>query len=282
MTTLLLCAGYALFVWWFATGLILILDQLPRETHGRSTMAAAALSGAALLGLAWSAGETSIAASLCAFTCALVIWGFNELTFLTGAVTGPRKEASPPGTTGWLRTRHAIEAILWHELALLAGFALILLLTWSGANQTAAWTYAVLWVMRLSAKINIHLGVPNHAEEFLPPHLAYLKSWFTKKPMNPFFPVSVTAATVALALIASAALAPEATPHEQAAYGLVGALLALAILEHWFLVMPFQSIALWRFAARDTSAETPVPLREPDQTPAPVETKPAAFSLWRR
>lgn len=282
MTTLLLCAGYALFVWWFATGLILFLDQLPRATHGRGTMAAAALSAAALVGLAWSAGETSIAASLCAFTCALVIWGFNELTFLTGAVTGPRKEASPPGTKPLVRTRHAIEAILWHELALLAGFALVLLLTWGGPNQTAAWTYGLLWVMRLSAKINIHLGVPNHAEEFLPPHLAYLKSWFTKKPMNPFFPVSVSAATVALALIASAALAPDATPHEQAAYGLVGALLALAILEHWFLVMPFQSIALWRFAARDTSAETPVPRREPDPAPAPVETKPAAFSLWRR
>ena len=65
-----------------------------------------------------------------------------------------------------------------------------------GANQVATWTFMVLWVMRLSAKLNVYLGVPNLTEEFLPAHLLYLKSFLARKPMNLLFPVSVTASTV--------------------------------------------------------------------------------------
>ena len=37
-------------------------------------------------------------------------------------------------------------------------------LTWGGANQVGTWTFLVLWVMRLSAKLNVFLGVPNLTE----------------------------------------------------------------------------------------------------------------------
>ena len=35
-------------------------------------------------------------------------------------------------------------------------------------NQVATWTFALLWVMRLSAKFNLFLGVRNRGEEFGP------------------------------------------------------------------------------------------------------------------
>ncbi|WP_084327626.1 putative photosynthetic complex assembly protein PuhE [Salinarimonas rosea] len=319
MTMVLVAAGFALFAWWASTGLILMLDRLPRWTFAWTMAGATALTALAVWGLAWSAQQTSVAAALCAFACALVVWGWTEVSFLTGWITGPRTTASPPGTRGLARLRHAIAAIIWHELAILAGFLVVLAVTWGGENQTATATYAVLWIMRLSAKINIFLGVPNHADGFLPEHLAYLKSWFTRRAMNPFFPVSVSAALVVLALVAAPVFAPETGAFEGASRALVATLLALAIVEHWFLVLPFESIALWRLpsgeprageSSRDAlppslpapppgtvptplAAVLPAPLREPvpdsardpraPRRPVPrVEDTPSAFSLWRR
>lgn len=283
MMMVLAAAGFALFAWWASTGLILMLDRLPRATVPYTMAGATLLTGLALVGLAWSSGETSIASALCGFACALVVWGWTEVSFLTGWITGPRTIASPPGTRGLTRLRHAIAAIIWHELAILVGFVVVAALTWGGENQTATATYAVLWVMRLSAKINIFLGVPNHADGFLPEHLAYLKSWFTKKPMNFFFPVSVSAALLVLAVLAAPAFSEGTDAFEAASRSLVATLLALAILEHWFLVLPFDSIALWRFGGG--AAVKPEPVREPAAgvRPAPaIEDDNPAYSLWRR
>ncbi|MGJ3264672.1 MAG: putative photosynthetic complex assembly protein PuhE [Salinarimonas sp.] len=299
MTMVLAAAGFALFAWWASTGLILMLDRLPRWTFPWTMAGATLLTGLALGGLAWSADVTSVAAALCAFACALVVWGWTEVSFLTGWITGPRTTASPPGTRGLTRLRHAIEAIIWHELAILAGFIVVLAISWGGENQTAIATYAVLWVMRLSAKINIFLGVPNHADGFLPEHLAYLKSWFTRRAMNAFFPVSVSAALVVLTLVAVPVLSPETGAFEAASRSLVATLLALAILEHWFLVLPFESIALWRLPSGDAPSGEPTSepvrdtLRDPAREPvrdalaprrraARIDDTPSAFSLWRR
>jgi putative photosynthetic complex assembly protein 2 len=291
MTMVLAAAGFALFAWWASTGLILALDRLPRWTFPWTMAGATLLTGFALAGLAWSSGATSVAAAWCAFACALVVWGWTEVSFLTGWITGPRTEASPPGTRGLERLGHAVSAIIYHELAILAGFLVVLAVCWGGENQTATMTYGVLWAMRLSAKINIFLGVPNHAEGFLPDHLAYLKSWFTRKPMNLFFPVSVSAAIVALVLVAQPAVSAQASAFEAASATLVATLLALAVLEHWFLVLPFESITLWRIGAGGSAASRTrsEPPREPQHAPAPV-ARPApaidedkhAYSLWRR
>ncbi|GGK54896.1 putative photosynthetic complex assembly protein PuhE [Salinarimonas ramus] len=303
MTMVLAAAGFALFAWWASTGLILMLDRLPRWTFPWTMAGASVLTAFALWGLAWSSEVTSVASALCAFACALVVWGWTEVSFLTGWITGPRTTASPAGTRGWLRLRHAVEAIIWHELAIAAGFLVVLAVSWGGENQTALMTYGVLWAMRLSAKINIFLGVPNHADGFLPEHLAYLTSWFTRKPMNLFFPVSVSAALVVLALLARPVITGEASGFTAASLSLVGTLLALAVLEHWFLVLPFPSIVLWR-PRTGAAAPAPValarePIRDPAREPAGARVDedapaprvsllrssaygPSAYSLWRR
>ena len=50
--------------------------------------------------------------------------------------------------------------------------------------------------MHQSAKLNMFFGVPNLGEEMLPEHLRYLASFMTRRPMNMFFPVSVTVSTI--------------------------------------------------------------------------------------
>ena len=49
--------------------------------------------------------------------------------------------------------------------------------------------------------MNLFLGVRNLNEGFLPAHLKYLQTYFTRRPMNRLFPVSVIASTVVAALI---------------------------------------------------------------------------------
>ncbi|RAI57681.1 putative photosynthetic complex assembly protein PuhE [Roseicella frigidaeris] len=240
----------ALFLWWFSTGLILHLDGLRPETFRWSMAAATLLLLAALWGLDGVADDDTPRGAYLAFGCALLCWAWIELGFLTGWITGPRREALPPGATGWPRLRAALAAVLWHELAILGVGILVLAVCWGRPNMVGAWTFLVLWIMRTSAKLNLFLGVRNPGEGFLPAHLRYLGSYFARRPMNLLFPVSVTLGTLACAALLHDFLAPATGPERAAGAGLVATLLALGVLEHWFLVLPIPVEALWRWGLR--------------------------------
>jgi putative photosynthetic complex assembly protein 2 len=241
---------YALVAWWLSTGVILWLVRLPRRTYGRTLVAATVVFVAALLGLAATRGETSVAGAYLAFTCTVLIWAWQEIAFLTGFATGAREAPCPPGARGWRRFALATEAILHHEIMLIVAGAAVIAVTWGGANQVGAWTYLLLWVMRLSAKLNLFLGVRNVYAEFLPAHLRYLATYFGRRPINLLFPWSATGAAAVAVLLWSEALAPGAAPFDVAALTLVAALASLALLEHWFLVLPLPTEELWRWALR--------------------------------
>lgn len=248
--TYTLAVLYALFVWWFSTGLILYLDGLPRRTFRWSMLAATLLAAAALYGLGVSGADPSVRGAYLGFTCALVIWGWHEMSFLMGLVTGPWRAPCPEGATGWRRLHRAIQTILYHELAIAATAALVVALTWNAPNQVGTWTFMLLWLMRLSAKLNVYLGVPNLTEEFLPDHLQYLKSFMAKRPMNLLFPVSVTVSTGVAALLVQQASGSDGDAFEGASFTFLATLMILAILEHWFLVLPLPDAALWQWALR--------------------------------
>jgi putative photosynthetic complex assembly protein 2 len=241
---------FALFLWWFSTGLVLLLDGLPRRATRLTLALASGVALAALAGGAWAARIDSVWAAYAAFVCAILVWGWQELAFLTGWITGPRKQGCVPGCRGVAHFAHAVAAILYHEIAILLAGAAILAVSWGAPNQTGAWTFLVLWAMRVSAKLNLYLGVRNTGEEMLPPHLAYLRSYFAHRSMNLLFPVSVTAATVMATLIVARALDPNETPATAAGLMLSAALLGLAIVEHWVMVLPVRVSALWDWAMR--------------------------------
>jgi putative photosynthetic complex assembly protein 2 len=248
---------YALFVWWFSTGVIIYLDGLPRRTFRWSLLGATAVFAASLWGLAAGGADTSVRGAYVAFTCGLLAWGWQEISFYMGYVTGPRTEPCPEGCAGWRHFGHAIQTSLWHELAIIAAAAAVVALTWGQPNQVGTWTFMVLWWMHQSAKLNVFLGVRNLNEEFLPEHLTFLKSFLTKKPMNLLFPVSVTISTVIAALLVQKAVAPGASAFDAAGYTFLGTLMALAILEHWFLVLPLPSQALWSWGLHSRAALQP-------------------------
>ena len=246
---------FALFLWWFSTGAILWVDGLPRRTHRWSMLIMTLITLAALYGLVITSSNTSIAGAYCAFTCALLVWAWHELSFLTGFVTGPRRTPCPPDSRGWTRFRQASETVIHHELAIAATLVLIAVLTWGAPNQLGLWTFVALWAMRLSTKLNIFLGVANVASEFLPPHMKYLETYFRRRPINLLFPFSVTISTVVTVLVFAHGFSESAGPASAAGAMFLGALLALAVLEHWFLVLPIPATAPWRWAMQDFERE---------------------------
>jgi putative photosynthetic complex assembly protein 2 len=242
---------FAVFIWWFSTGVVLLLNGLQRHARRRSLALSSALALLALWALWHSSRQVGVAATYCAFTSALLVWGWHELSFLTGWITGPRTTAVPLTLRGAPRFVQALRAILWHELAIVA-------MTWDAPNPTGTWTFLVLWIMRTSAKLNLFLGVRNLSEEFLPPHLAYLQSFFRRRAFNGLLPLSVLAPSAVLALMVWQATLPATTPVQTLGLALVGTMLALAILEHVLLVLPFTATALWHWALGPRQAAAPI------------------------
>jgi putative photosynthetic complex assembly protein 2 len=244
MAEFVLPALYALFLWWFLTGAILYLDGLPRHTFKWTMGAAALVLAGAFIGLYGTAQDNSLFGAYAAFTCGVLIWGWQQISFYTGTITGPRKIPCKDGCSGWRHFGHALLANLYHETSIVACLGLTALILWGAPNQLGLWTVIVLWWMHESARINVFLGVRNLNENFLPEHMAFLKSFLRKKPMNLFFPVSVTVSTALTFWMWQSAAAAAGTA-EAAGYSLLAAMMTLAVIEHWFLVLPIPAERLW-------------------------------------
>lgn len=240
---------FAAFVWWFSTGAVLLLVG----RVGRFELPAFITAGllvVSLGGLAFTAGDISVSGAYAAFTCTILLWGAQEIAFLAGWLTGPRPQPCPEGATGWNRLSYALQAILYHEFALLACGAAVVALTWNAPNQVGLWTFAALWVLRQSAKINLFLGVPVTNDELMPDAVKFLKTFFARKPVSAFFPVSVTLATAVLVIMIQRIVEVAATPFEIAGLTLVSTLFALGVVEHWFMLLPLPAITLWGWGMR--------------------------------
>jgi putative photosynthetic complex assembly protein 2 len=250
-------ALYALFIWWLGTGIILYLDRLPEHTFRWSLIGAGAVLVGATYGLVDASTDTSLRNAYVAFTCGVLVWGALEMSYFMGLISGPRKAPCPPGCGGWRRFGLAIGTSLYHELSVVATGVVLALLTRDAPNQVGFWTFTVLWLMRWSAKLNVFLGVPNLHGDWLPDHLSFLRSYMGQRSMNYLFPVSVTAATVIIVLMVEDASGLGHDPFGLTALVLVASLLALAVLEHWFLVLPLPDEALWSWALKPTTRDEP-------------------------
>ena len=233
-------------LWFGSTALVLWLDSRPPSSFGRSLAWSGAVAMAGAVLLAVTADDAGSGAAYLSFAGALAIWGWHELSFLTGVVAGPNRAPCPPRLGFWPRFRAAAATLIHHELAMAATALLLLALAWGRTNPTGAIAFALLFALRLSTKLNIFLGVPAFVDELLPPHLGYLRSYFTKAPMTPFFPLSLLAAGGAAAWFGSTALAAEGGAAVGAS--LLFTLAILGVVEHLFLVVPVREAALWRWA----------------------------------
>ena len=245
---------FALLMWFIGTAAVVWLDSRARETF-RTSLTLAGMVAIGALALVWShADSTTPGGAYVAFAAAIVIWGWHEMSFLMGEVAGPNRAPLPAGTEGWARFKAATATVIHHELAIAATALTLVAITWGAPNQAAPLTFLLLFALRLSAKFNLFLGVPNLSDEVFPEHLAYLKSYFRTRAMNPLFPVSIAGGC---ALAVWAWLAAEAAPAGSGAAAsgtLIAGLAVLGVVEHLFLVLPLRDGKMFRWAVNTNKA----------------------------
>lgn len=250
MTNAWTITALAIFLWWFSTGIILWrvrrADLGGRDDHLWSVLLGLPLLLAGFLGLHSTTDDISVAGGYIAFLSALAVWGWIELAFLSGIITGPNREPCPPFVATGERFLRATGTILWHELLLIAALLVIGLIARDAANPFGFWTFALLFGARISAKLNLFFGVPRIHTEFLPRPLSHLDSHFRRAPMNWVFPISITLLTFAAGCFMERAIS---APTDAAFTGnlLLTVLALLALLEHWFMVIPLPDQRLWRW-----------------------------------
>jgi putative photosynthetic complex assembly protein 2 len=238
----------ALFSWWLGTGAILWLVRLPAHRFRRSMFALTVLTLLSLLVTAWSMRQSSMAADYAGFISVIVMWGWHEMAFLSGWITGPRRIAQEPGVRGWQRFSQAVQALLHHELGLLLNVALLCWLQRGQPNHVALCTFALLWCMRVSAKLNLFFGVPHVGDQYLPLHFAYLASYFRRAPVTGcFFLTMGLSAGTWIWLVAEA---QRSAAELSTGWVLLASLLGLAIVEHVLMVFALPLQRLWGWALR--------------------------------
>lgn len=245
-----IAALFALFVWWFATGAILWIvrkaDNNGEIGHRWSVVLGLPFLGAGIWALLVSLPEPGLAGVYLGFLAALAIWGWIELAFLNGVITGPNHRDCPPGAAGKERFLRAWGTVAYHEMLLALALGVIVWVSFGATNPIAALTFAVLFVARISAKLNLFLGVPKINVEFLPAPLSHLPSHFRHARMNPLFPVSVLGLSVLTGLWLWLA-AVLSQPADIVAVTLLATLTALALLEHLLMVAGLPDEKLWRW-----------------------------------
>ena len=245
-----LAAVSTLFLWWFSTGIILwrvrVADNGTAQDHVNSVVIGLPLLVLGLYAARASLPDLSTNGIYLAFLAALALWGWIELAFLSGVITGPNRSPCPPFTSQRDRFWRAVSTIAWHETLLVTTLFGLGLATIHAANPFAFGTFGLLFVARISAKLNLFLGVPRINTQFLPKPLAHLPSHFRIGRITAFFPLSVSALTVFSALLLERAVNVE-HPGMSVGYSLLTCLCLLALLEHWFMVLPLPDEKLWRW-----------------------------------
>ncbi len=250
LTGIWITAVFAMFIWWFSTGVILLVvrraDVLGGPAHAKAALFAVPLLALGVALVSISSAASDVGSVYMAFVGSLAIWGWIELAFLTGVITGPEKRDCPPGLTGRARFIRAWWTVAHHELALLAGLVLVEYLTRGAANDVAFWAYLILFIARILAKLNVFFGIPRINTEFVPRPLSHLKSYFRRGPITTMFPVSITILSFGAACFMQRLWIAD-TEAAVVTATLLATLSVLALVEHWLMVVPLPDAKLWRW-----------------------------------
>lgn len=247
---------FAIFAWWFSTGAILLVVRRADQAGGTAPEAAVFWGLAFLVfGLvaAYAVRLDGSVFGVCqGFVAALCLWGWIELAFLSGVITGPngrawRADAGPRVLQAW-------GAVAWHELALVTGLGVLIWMAFGAVNVTAALTFGTLWVARVLAKLNLFLGVPGVNLEAIPTRLAHIPSYFRQDDPSWLFPMSILILGAGTAAWVSQLGAVE--PAQVVTAALIATLTFMALVEHWMMLLPLADTKLWRWLSAVSDPQT--------------------------
>jgi len=269
---------FAVLCWWLGTGAILWLVRLPVPTFRWSMFFLSFLLGLSLWTSAISMRSHSVLNAYIGFVSVIAMWSWHEMAFLTGWLAGPRRVALDPGLSLNRRFGQSVMALLYHEVALLFNFGVLLALQQGQPNHVALCTFALLWCMRLSAKLNLFFGVPQVGEQYLPAHLRYIGSYFKNGRISPFFFFTIALSVVVWTWMVWELKTGAVTI--STGWVLLSSLLGLAIIEHVLMVVALPLQRLWGWAMKrspygahraplaDTSVTVRVPVTATNQADA--------------
>ena len=247
---------FAALAWWLSTGVIFWLIGLPRATFKWTALGATVLLAGATFMVVALRGDMSLTGAYAGFAAGLALWAWHEVMFLTGFLTGPSRSPCPEGLTGYARFRAGVSAVLHHELAIIAHAGILVWLSWGAANQFALWTFLILWGMRISAKLVVFTGAPNLVDQFMPRHLDYMKTYFSRRAPGSLFAAALVTITTVSVLLAFTAFGHPPGSHASAGFLLLTALAILAVIEHWVLILPVRDPSLWGWALKPTASKS--------------------------
>ena len=241
----------SVLVWWISTGALIWLVGRGRTTRYIAATLLTVSMLAAMAAIVQLRADTSWAGAYLGFALGILIWAWHEAMLLFGLISGPTRSACPEGVSGWKRFEKSALTIIYHELGIAVHAIVIFWLSVGAANQVAAATFALLWGMRISAKLLIFLGAQNASTAFLPAHLKYLGTYFNTTRNTPFFPIFLGLTSVVGLVLMYQGLSAPAGTFEGTVFLLLGTLAVLAAFEHVALIFPIQDQQLWSWAIRE-------------------------------
>ncbi len=241
----------AVLVWFVSTGAILLTIRQISSTGGASARLSPVIWGIPFLifgcvGAGLSLEDTSVQGVYLGFVSALAIWGWFELAFLAGVITGPNKSPLPHGARGGLRFVHAIGALAYNIAALTAVLLGLYAVSVNASNQIAFGVCGILFLVRLMANLNLFFGVPGINVEAVPAHMEYLKTYFLRQEPSWFFPLSIIVLCGLTGLFVER-LFEAGEPRLIITSALLASLCGLALLEHCMMLIPQADAKLWRW-----------------------------------
>ena len=149
------------------------------------------------------------------------------------------------------RFYNALGTPIYHEFLVVAVVGIVCVLGAGQPNPTIQNTLALLWLMRWSTKLNLFFGVRHFNSQWLPDNMRYITSYLRAGKNSCFMLFSTTLAAYCTYLLFSyGQVAVE--PATALSLFLIAWLAVLAVLEHFFLMVPMGETALWRWAEGNT------------------------------
>ena len=241
----------AVFFWWFLTGLILFIvkkvDDLNPKAHITVTLIFSPVICIGIYLFFNSLQTITLSSIYSSFFGSILIWAWFELAFLSGFITGPSKQICPEHINQIKRFGYALSTIAYSELILFVTLFIMFYFSLNAENTIGLWTFWILFFARICAKLNLFLGVPNVNTEFLPSPVMHLASYFRVGSTSWFFPVSISLISFTLFFLVDNIFNANNQTPSVIGYTLLASLTTLALVEHWFMVVPLRDAELWKW-----------------------------------
>lgn len=248
MQSVLMPIAFVVLIWWTSTGAVLWLARgFDQQMHFRLIFMTI-VCALGFAGVLVASAHQGIWTVYLGFASAIAIWGWVEFTLLSGLITGNHQAPCPEDVTESQRFMLAFRTIAHHEYALVAMLIVLAVLDSTGGTGMAVKTFALLWVMRLGAKLTIFSGAPELSVHMMPERLAYMKTYFRHDRVGIAFWLSVAVCLAFFLAGMYALLFMDYSTVIRTQVIILTTLVGLALIEHAFMVLPVADSKLWQWA----------------------------------